>query len=157
MKSLFFIAFTVFLTACTPNDTHPELVDGIYKDLSAELDIAKRALDLEEKALATLVREKALAVPQTGQIKFANKKISDAEEKIMIMKQRVQFFEISAAQRVGVARAKYAESLRPGGKPWPDKEELDLYNSVTKFQRDKLAWERNRGMKKLVPRGTTKN
>lgn len=156
MKCLILIAVMAFLTACTQKDPNPEHADGIYKDLVAELGLARRALDLEEKALATLLKEKALAVPQTGQIKFANKKIADAEERIMIMRQRVTFFEISASQRAEHARLKYEESLRPGGKPWPDKDELELYNSVTKFQRDKLAWDRNKGIKKTVPRGTTK-
>lgn len=156
MKCLIFIAVAVFLTACTQKDPNPELLDGIYKDLVAELDLARKALDLEEKSLATLMKEKALAVPQTGQIKYANKKIADAEERIMIMKQRVAFFEISISQRSDHAKLKYEESLRAGGKPWPDKEELALYNSVTKFQRDKLVWDRNKGVKKTVPRGTSK-
>ena len=154
MKCLIYIAVMVILTACAQKDPNPELLDGIYKDLVAELDLARRSLELEEKSLLDLVKEKSIAIPQTGQIKFAIKKISDAEEKIMIMKQRVIFFEISVAQRVGLARIKYGESLRTGGKPWPDKEEVALYNSATKFQRDKLEWERNRGIKKIVPRGT---
>ena len=156
MKCLIFIAVMVFLTACTQKDPHPEQMDGIYKNLMAELDLARRSLELEEKSLTTLIKERALVVPQTGQNKFANKKIADAEEKITIMRQRVKFFEISASQRAEHAKIKYDESLRSGGKPWPDKEELDLYNSVTKFQRDKLAWDRNKGIKKTVPRGTSK-
>lgn len=156
MKCLIIIAVMAFLTACTQNDPHPEHTDGIYKDLVAELDLARRSLELEEKALSVLLKEKTLAVPQTGQIKFANKKIADTEEKIMIMKQRVAYFEISVSQRVEHAKIKYAESLRSDGRPWPDKEELDLYNSVTKFKRDKLAWDRNKGIKKTVPRGTVK-
>lgn len=156
MKCLIFIAVMAFLTACTQKNPHPEQMDGIYKDLAAELDLAQRALELEEKSLATLIKDKALVVPQTGQIKFANKKIAEAEEKIMIMRQRVAFFEISVSQRAEHAKAKYDESLRSGGKPWPDKEELALYNSVTRFHRDKLAWDRNKGIKKNVPRGTLK-
>lgn len=157
MKCLLFIAVMAFLAACNQKDPNPEHLDGIYKDLVAELNLARRNLELEEKSLATLIKEKALVVPQTGQIKFANKKIADAEEKIMIMRQRVAFFEISASQRAEHAKIKYEESLRSGGKPWPDKEELALYNSVTKFQRDKLAWDRNKGIKKTVPRGTSKS
>lgn len=156
MKCLIYIFLTIFLAACTQNDAHPELLDSIYKDLSVELGLAKRALDQEEKNLLELVIDKSLAVPQTGQVKFANKKISDSQEKIMIMKQRLQFFEISVAQRAALAKKKYEESLRPGGKPWPDKEEAALYNSVAKFQRDKLAWEAAKGIKKTVPRGTVK-
>lgn len=154
MKCLIFIAIMVIFTACTQSDPNPEKMDGIYKDLVSELELARRSLDLEEKSLLGLLKEKSIAIPQTGQIKFANKKIADAEEKIMIMRQRILFFEISVAQRTELAKIKYAASLRAGGKPWPDKEEVALYKSVTKFQREKLEWERNRGVKKNVPRGT---
>lgn len=157
MKCLIFVAFALFLNSCTPNNTHPEQVDGIYKDLTAELGIAIKALDEEEKKLSGIVKEKELAVPQTGQIKFTNKKIADSLEKINVLKQHKQFFEIKVEQRLHRAQVKYQESLQSGGKPWPDPEEAALYNSVTKFQRDKIAWDKNKGMKKLVPRGTVKN
>ena len=156
MKIFFLASFLMFFVACTPGDPRPELADPIYKDLAQELDIARRALELEEKNLKELEKEKSLVVPQTGQIKFANKKISDSQEKIMILGQRLQYFKISLERRASVARTKYSESLASGGRAWPDQEEAALYYSVTKFQRDKLVWDRTKGVKKDVPRGTLK-
>ncbi len=156
MKNLFLGSILMFLFACTPGDPQPELADPIYKDLAVELDIARKNLDLEDKNLKTLLKEKAAAIPQTGQVKFATKKVYDSQEKIIVLAQRVQYFEISLSQRASLAKLKYNESLAPGGKPWPDPQELAMYASVTKFQRDKLLWDRNKGVKKDVPRGTDK-
>lgn len=154
MKRLKIMALVLFISGCTKNDPHPELLDSIYKDLVVELDIASKGLDEEEKNLISVLKEKSMAIPQTGQIKFANKKVADSYERLNILSQRKKFFEIKIAQRVQFAQLRHDESRRPGGKPWPDPEEQALYSSVAKFQRDKLVWEKNKGMKKTVPRGT---
>lgn len=157
MKFLIIAAFALFFTSCNSKNAHPEQLDSIYKDLVTELDIANKSLEEEEKNFASLLEEKSLAIPQTGQIKFANKKIADSQNKINSLKQQKLFFEIKVAQRLEHSHIKYEESLRPGGKPWPDQEEVSLYNSVTRFQRNKISWEKNKGMKTDVPRGTNKN
>lgn len=156
MKYLNIMAIVLLFAACSQQNSNPELLDVIYLDLKAELAIADTALSAEEKNLLSLLKEKNMAVPQTGQIKFANKKIVDSEAKINALKQQKLFFEIKMETRLKHDQIKYQESLRPGGKPWPDTEEAALYNSVVKFQRDKIAWDRNKGLKKLVPRGTKK-
>ena len=154
MKYLFFIAFALFLASCNQRNPHPELSDEIYQDLVVELDIASKALDAEEKNLISLLKEKEKAIPQTGQIKFATKKVSDSKELIETLKQQKQFFEIKIEQRKFDVMNRYEESLKDGGRPWPDPEEIALYKSVVKFHRDKITHEKNKGIKKDVPRGT---
>lgn len=156
MKYLIFAAISLFFTACNTKNAHPEQLDSIYKDLVEELEISKKSLEEEEKQLAKLTAEKDQAIPQTGQIKFANKKISDSQNKINFLKQQKLFFEIKIAQRIEHSKIKYEESLKPNGKPWPDPEEAALYKSVARFQRNKIAWDKNKGIKKDVPRGTQK-
>ena len=92
MKNLFFATLMLFINACTPSNPHPEQLDPIYKDLAMELGIANKALEEEEKRLVSANNEKSLAVPQTGQIKFSNKKIADSTEKINILKQQKLYF-----------------------------------------------------------------
>lgn len=156
MKTLICLVLSIIVTSCSQRSAQPELVDPIYKDLMAELDLVGRNLELEEKNLDRLVKEKSLAVPQTGQIKFANKKIADSNEKIIILRQQKKFFEISLFQRAEETRRRLQESLQPGGRPWPDPEEIHLYKSIAKFQREKISREKTNGTKKSVPRGTIK-
>lgn len=155
MKYLFFIAFALFLASCNKKDPNPELSDPIYKDLTEELGIASKALEDEEKNLASLMKEKDQAVPQTGQIKYATKKVYDSQARVDVLRQQKQFFEIKIELRKHEVQQRYAESLKEGGRPWPDQAEIATYMSVAKFQRDKIEYEKNKGIKKSVPRGTS--
>jgi hypothetical protein len=156
MKYLIIAALLLFFSSCNPKNPHPEQLDEVYLDLVAELDIANKSAEAEEKNLANLIKERDQAVPQTGQIKFANKKISDSEAKLNGLKQQKLYFEIKIEQRIHADKRNYEESLKEGGKPWPDKDEIALYKSVVKFQREKLQWDKTKGIKKNVPRGTDK-
>lgn len=143
------------MASCEKVDPSPELSDEIYKDLDTELSITSKNLDLEQKDLDKTLAEFSQAVPQTGQIKQIQKKIDSTKSKIDLLRQQKQFFEIRIEQRRGEVRKRYAESFRSGGRKWPDEAELAVYKSALKFNRDKIAWEKNKGMKKDVPRGTS--
>lgn len=152
MKYLFFIAFALFLASCNKKNPTPELQDEIYKDLIQELDIAAKALEEQEKTLASLQKERQAAIPQTGQVKYATKKVYDAQSKVDVLKQQKQFFEIKIELRKHQVRQRYEESLKAGGRPWPDPDEIKAYKAVTKLHRDKIEYDRNKG--RVVPRGT---
>ena len=154
MKYLILAIFALFLASCNKKDPHPELSDEIYKDLQAEAEVATKALEEEEKMLVSLMKERDKVIPQTGQIKYADKKVNDSEARLNILKQRKQFFEIKIELRKHEVQQRYAESLRPNGRPWPDTKEVEIYKAVAQFQREKLEYEKNKGMKKDVPRGT---
>lgn len=154
MKYTYFILYAFIVSSCTQKIEHPELIDDVYKDLVVELSIASKSLEEEEKNLKSVKEELALAVPQTGQVKFSKKKVSDSLERITILKQQKMYFEIKIEQRIQYAQQKYSESLHKGGKPWPDKEEVEVYKNLAKFRRDKIEWDKNKNLKKSVPRGT---
>lgn len=156
MKYLIFVVFTIFLNSCVQNIANPEQSDEIYKDYVVELGIVSKLLEEEQKNLKSILDDRAKIVPQTGQIKFSNKKVADAEEKINSFKQQKQYFEIKIDQRARFVKMRSAESLSHNGRPWPDEEELKLYKAVIKFNHDKLAWQASKGVKKSVPRGTEK-
>lgn len=156
MKITAFVLILIFLSACTQKNPNPEQSDPIYKDLKVELDIATKALEDEQKNMLSLEKEKDQAVPQTGQIKYAMKKIYDSEHKIDMLKQQKLYFEIKVEERAQQARRAYEESLKPGAKPWPDPKEIEEYEAIERLQRAKFDWDRNKGMKKAVPRGTDK-
>lgn len=154
MKKLFFVLFLMFSLACEKKNPHPELLDPIYQDLVSELEIANKSIESEEKALLGLQEELKQAVPQTGQIKYATKKVTEAQKRIDVLRQQRMFFEIKLEQRRLEAAKKYEESLKPGGKPWPDPVEVENYRAVAKLQRDKIAWAQRDNKKTDVPRGT---
>lgn len=152
--ALIFLFFAALLVSCEKKDPSPELSDEIFKDLGTELGITDKNLELEIKDLEKSRAEYRQAVPQTGQIKHIQKKIDASVSKIDVLRQQKQFFEIRIEQRKEEVRSRYAESFRSGGRKWPDETELAIYRSTIKFNRDKIAWEKSRGVKKDVPRGT---
>lgn len=154
MKLLSFAFILVFMFGCEKKNPHPELLDPIYQDLVIELDIANKAIESEEAALVELAKEKALAVPQTGQIKYASKKVAEAQRRLEVLKQQKLYFDIKLEQRKAEALRRYEASLKPGGRPWPDPEEVENYRAVAKLQRDKIAWSQREKKKVDVPRGT---
>lgn len=156
MKSLFLLLFLAALASCVKTVANPEVSDEIYIDLQQEFALAAKALEEEEKNLISVKKEREAAIPQTGQIKFSNKRVSDSEERINQLRQQKLYFEIKLETRKEHVRDRYAESLRPSGRPWPDKNEAALYKAVMKFNKDKISWEKDRGSKKTVPHGTSK-
>lgn len=154
--ALFLTILNTFVSSCTKTDPHPELRDEIYADLTTELDIAKKALESEEKTLLSLKSELAKAVPQTGQVKYATHKVRKSEELLNKIAQQKVYFEIKLERRKLYVMDRYLESLKEGGRKWPDPEEIAIYKSVTKFNREKLEFDKNKRMVKGkdVPRGT---
>lgn len=153
MKFLIFVGILSLFLGCNKPDPNPENSDEIYKDLLQELDVATKALESEKKNLEKLEGEFQKVVPQTGQIKFAQKKLYETQATITKLEQQKQFFEIKIERRKADVQARYMEARR-GGRKWPDQAEIDGYKAVMKFQREKLEWEKNKGQKKNVPHGT---
>ncbi len=153
MKFLLFAIILSLLVGCNKPDPNPENSDEIYKDLQQELDVATKALEAEKKNLEKLEAEFKKVTPQTGQVKFAQKKIYETQATINKLEQQKQFFEIKIELRKGDVRERYMESRR-GGRKWPDLAEVEGYKAIMKLQRDKLEWEKNKGQKKIVPHGT---
>ncbi len=154
MKTLIIALILITLGACNRSDPAPELHDEIFSDLVAELDIAQKAYESETKNLEKLKQELEKAIPQTGQVKYATQKLRSSEGLLSSLNQQKIYFEVKIERRKAQVRDRYQESLTKGGRPWPDAKEIEMYKTVTKFYRDKLAWEKSKGVKKGVPRGT---
>lgn len=155
MKIVILALFLIGISSCNKSDPTPETHDAIYLDLQSELDIATKSVEAEEKNLEKLKKELEKAIPQTGQVKYATKKVRDSEERLNELRQQKTYFEIKIERRKFEVRNRYQESLLKGGRPWPDQKEIEMYKTVTAFYRDKLQWEKTKGVKKKdVPRGT---
>lgn len=141
----------VALTSCKREDPNPEKADPIYSDLLQELDLFEKQLVEKEKELEEARKDLQEVIPQTGATAPHRNKVFMSENAVEAIKQRKKYFQIKIEQRKIQVQARYKESLRPGGRPWPDEEEVKQYRIQMKLQRDALAWD-----KKDVPRGTDK-
>lgn len=135
--------------SCKQENPTPELSDKIYKDLQMELDLAKKNTELEVSQQNKMIRELEGAAPQTGQRKFAEKRVFDSANQLTIYRQQEKYFEVKLEERRIYVRKRYLESLLPSGRPWPSPEEEAEYALRLKLRRAKLDWD-----KRNVPRGT---
>ena len=150
IKNILFSVLSVFvalvlifgLMGCNKKDPNPELSDEIYKDLVSELDIAKKRVADEENQYARVKKEFEIVVPQTGQIKYAQKRVFESEQNLNSYKQQAKYFEIKLEQRKIFVRERYLESFLKDGRQWPDEEEIKDYRLRLKLQRAKLDWNK---------------
>lgn len=141
--------FSVLGLSCKQEDSTPELSDKIFKDLQSELEIAKRNSEAEESQQIKMKAELKQAVPQTGQRRFAEKRVFDSANQLSVYRQQEKFFEVKMEERRIYVRKRYLEGLLPYGRAWPDSTEDAEYALRLKLRRAKLEWD-----KRNVPRGT---
>lgn len=140
-KRFFYILFiTTLLIGCDKPDPHPELKDPIYNDLISSLSSTQKALEDEKKTLEGHIKESADVVPQTGQIKYAQKRINESKSRITRLEQEVQYLELKVEARKSASRSKYLQAFKKK-EAWPDSKEWENYKIEKKLQSAKKTWD----------------
>jgi hypothetical protein len=140
IKFAFFFIISLFLAACNKPEPNPELKDPIYQDFQTELSIVDKNLEGAKKQLAEHEATLAAVVPQTGQIKFAQKRVFDAQNVISTFEQQKKYWMIRAEQRRNYVRKKSMQAFQKGEK-WEDPTELEEYMTEKRLRAAKLHWD----------------
>ena len=140
MKIIILCLLTLALASCKKPDPHPELKDPIYNDLNATLGTVTQLYNAELKALEGFEKEMREVVPQTGQIKYAQKRVNESKAKISKLEQEKQFLEIKIKTRLNEPRKSYTKAFN-ADQPWPDPQEWENYRIQRKFQQAKKTWD----------------
>jgi hypothetical protein len=140
------ITISLALCACNKPEPNPELKDPIYSDLNAQLAAATQALEAEKKTLEGHKKELEDVVPQTGQIKYAKKRIYESEDKITHFEQEKSYLELRVESRKREARKSYLISFKEK-KDWPDPKEWESYQAEQKLRKAKATWDVKARMK----------
>ena len=128
------------LSACSQPDPKPELKDPIYQDIAGQMALVEKGIaDLEKKRLENVDNLKKVT-PQTGQIKYAEKRVWDSERALQLLKQQQKYWMIRLDQRRDFVRKKSLESFAKGEK-WEDSAELDAYNTEKRLRLARLQWD----------------
>lgn len=130
----------LFLAACSKPDPQPELKDRIYLDMKSELDISEKALAEVQKTLAEHQAALGKVVPQTGQIRYAQKRVWEAEAATSKIEQQKKYWIIRMDDRKMYVRKKSLESFHKG-QEWDDPKEWEAYDTEKRLRRAKLQWD----------------
>ncbi|WP_413289476.1 hypothetical protein [Bdellovibrio sp. HCB337] len=128
MRFLAILFIAISLLGCKKPNPTPELADDIYLDLNTRAQSAQKELDSEKKKLEGFKKELAAVVPQTGAIKYAQKRYFESEAKIQKLVQEVKYYELKAAARKKYTKLEYMKAFNEG-KSWPLPEEVDAYKT----------------------------
>lgn len=147
MKLITLIILTLLVvTGCNKPDPHPELKDPIYADLNSRLGGVTAELNAETKTLEGHQAELAKVVPQTGQIKYAQKRVFESEAKITRLAQEKKYLELKIEARKSESRKSYMTAFKKG-ETWPDMAEYDAYKAELRLRNAKTTWDVKERMK----------
>lgn len=143
---LFFTFILLALSGCKKPDPNPELHDPIYSDLQSRLGSVSSSLNAEKKTLAEHQKTLSEVKPQTGQNKYAMKRVYESQEKITRFQQEEQYLTLKIAARKKQAKRSYMAAFNKG-ESWPDPAEYQAYQSEQRLRNAKRSWDVKERMK----------
>lgn len=150
LRILTLIFLSVAIISCNKPDPNPELKDPIFGDLNSRLAATTQALEAEKKALLGFEQELKDVVPQTGQIKYAQKRVYESQAKIMKLGQEEKYLKMKVSSRKLEAKRSYAEAFKKG-EEWPNASEFTVYEAQNKMRAAKTTWNANARAKAVSP------
>ena len=139
------LSFSLLLVACDKPNPEPEKVDPIYLDMEKEAAETESQIKTAEKDLEGFQKDLENVVPQTGQIKYAEKRVSEATAKLEKLKQMRQYWEIRLETRKQWDRKQYLAAYK-AKKPWPESSEYEQYKIQRKLEQAPKSWNLKKRM-----------
>lgn len=131
------------ILGCNKPDPQPELHDPIYQDFLAEKALAEKNLAEAQKKLEEQKAEMKKVKPQTGQIKYVEKRYWDAQKSIDLYEQQLKYWTIRLQERKAFARKQYLKAFR-AGETWPNPKEHKEYTAQNRLRQAKMQWDSRR-------------
>jgi hypothetical protein len=133
--------FCVFLLlGCEKPNPNPENIDPIYADLQKRQAEAHSQVEGAKKDLESHEKELQDAVPQTGQNKYALKRIEETKEKLNHLEQMELYYEFHVKSRLKDDRISYLKAYK-AKKPWPPPEEIEAYEATKRLEEAPRTWD----------------
>lgn len=134
--------------SCSNKIPEPEKTDPLYMELEREITGALAEVKLAEEGLAEAESNYKKAVPQTGQIKYATKRLNDAKYRLQRAKQIALFFKVKHEARKWEAREEYLSSYY-NKTPWPNQEPLEMFRLKKRLMGADRNWSANKRREEL--------
>lgn len=146
MRIIAAIIIIFSFTACSKPDPNPELKDPIYADLQAQLGATTALLEAEKKKLEGFQKDLEGVIPQSGQIKYAQKRVFESQAAVNKFEQEKDYLTLKIEQRKKSAIISYRRAYAKK-EPWPDPKEFESYQAEQKLRKAKREWDVKARMK----------
>lgn len=127
------------LAGCNSKDPSPELKDPLYLELEKQKKAAEADIKAAEEAVAVAEDNMKKVVPQTGQIKYASKRLNEARGRLIQAKQVELYFKVKIESRKWAAREEYLKAYYDKT-PWPSTEALEAFQLNQKLSATSKEW-----------------
>jgi hypothetical protein len=139
LKLLMISSCFLMILGCNKPNPNPENLDPIYQFYLSEQKSLESQLTAEKKTLEENRAAIELVKPQTGQIKYARKKVYDSEARVQQLEQRIKYLKIRSNSRLNDTREKYLRAFNEG-KPWPDPKEYEEFLVQKRLENAPKVW-----------------
>lgn len=140
MSFLFYFAsICLALCSCEKPDPNPELRDPIHAELEKIIKTTDGEIKAAEKQLEEFREAASKVKPQTGQIKFAQKRVFDTEASLNKLRQKLEFYRISTETRKKYVQKQYRAAFQ-AKKPWPDPADAAEYSAQQALEASSRTW-----------------
>ncbi len=138
-KTTFILILGLFMISCDHPVADPELLDPIYSDLLKESKSVDSQVAAATKELEGFESELALVVPQTGKIKYAQKRVRETKEKLDKLKQMSVYWKLRVDSRRAWDQEHSLKAFKEK-KPWPPPDEYSEYKNQIALERAPKNW-----------------
>ena len=139
-KIILLLLASFFLWGCDKPNPEPEKLDPIYEELQKEAASMNSQVAAAEKELEGFKKDLEAVVPQTGQIKYAQKRVYEAEAKLTKLKQLKDYWEMRVESRLKWDREHYLKAYN-AKQPWPDPKEYEEFKAQLALERAPKQWD----------------
>lgn len=136
-----------FLVGCSKPNPNPELLDPIYQDIDKERKSVESAIKSTEKELEGFEKDLKNVQPQTGQVKYATKRVYESRAKLQQLKQEQTYLKIKLESRRDQAFLSYMKAYN-SGKEWPDTNDFKDYQASKQMQGSDRVWNPKKRLEK---------
>lgn len=141
MQNYLFLLFSLLIFInCSRPDPKPELKDFIYQDYIEQKGLIEKSLTEIEAQINEHNKSMTEAIPQTGQLKWSQKRLFEAESNRDKLKQQIKYFEIKINQRAKYVRKENYKSFNTG-KIFDNLKEVEEYKAEKKLRSAKYTWD----------------
>lgn len=151
MRILIIFCFSFLLFGCNRPDPQPQLKDPIYLDIQSEISALQQSIDAESKSLEGHLKSLEEVVPQTGQIKYAQKRVDESKAIINKLRQELEYQKLKLQAQEKNARTSYKKAYEVS-EPWPNPKEWNVYQAEKRFRNAKKTWDVESRLKELSPK-----
>ena len=134
-----FLIILVIASACNKPNPNPELLDPIYSDIQAQENNINAEIAAEEAKLAQNEQSLETVTPQSGQIKFVQKRIWESKNRLDRLYQMKKYWIVRKDSRKIQARTEYMKAFN-SGQTWPDPKEFAAYKAQQKLEMSSRVW-----------------